>query len=221
MAGFIKRLVTGRPFVHASEHSTMWLFVGLGNPGEAYARQRHNIGFMAVDAIMHDAKSFPEMRKKFKGLYSEASVAGQKTGILKPQTYMNESGASVAQAAKFYKIAADRILVFYDDLDLRPAQIKIKIGGGAAGHNGIRSIHDHLGTPDFWRVRLGIGHPGDKSKVTNHVLGNFAKSDAPWLDVVLHALAQHWTLVGENGPKAYEQAVHESVRTNLKTEEGE
>ncbi|MEM9013654.1 MAG: aminoacyl-tRNA hydrolase [Pseudomonadota bacterium] len=165
----------------------MYLLVGLGNPGSEYERHRHNVGFKAVDAI-GDANNFGEARSKFKGQLREGRLGGRKALILKPQTYMNESGQSVRAAARFYKIELDEIFVFYDELDLAPGKLRTKVGGGAAGHNGIRSIDAHIGNA-FHRIRIGIGHPGDKSKVTRHVLGDFAKSDRDWLDPMLDAIA--------------------------------
>lgn len=169
----------------------MILLVGLGNPGEKYARHRHNVGFMAADAIA-EAHGFGPPRAKFQGEIREGFLSGpggrEKAIILKPLTFMNESGQSVGEAARFYKLDPSDIVVFYDELDLAPGKLRIKTGGGAAGHNGIRSIDAHLGN-GFRRVRIGIGHPGDKSKVTSHVLGNFAKSDQAWLTPLLDAIA--------------------------------
>ena len=165
----------------------MLLLVGLGNPGEKYARHRHNVGFMAVDAIA-GAHGFGPPRTKFQGELREGSLGGDRALILKPQTYMNDSGRSVGEAVRFYKLEPKDVVVFYDELDLAPGKLKVKTGGGAAGHNGIRSIDAHIGN-DFRRVRIGIGHPGDKSRVTNHVLGDFAKADQDWLDPLLSAMA--------------------------------
>ncbi len=165
----------------------MLLLVGLGNPGEKYARHRHNVGFMAVDAIA-DAHSFGPARSKFQGELREGVLGGEKALILKPQTYMNDSGQSVGEAARFYKIEPGDVVVFYDELDLAPGKLKVKTGGGAAGHNGIRSMDAHIGNA-FRRVRIGINHPDDKSRVTNHVLGDFAKADHDWLDPLLSAMA--------------------------------
>ena len=165
----------------------MMLLVGLGNPGEKYAGHRHNIGFMAVDAIAR-AHGFAPWRSRFQGLASEGSIAGVKTLLLKPQTFMNESGRSVGEALRFYKLPLDALVVLYDELDLAPGKLRVKQGGGAAGHNGIRSITAHSGEA-FWRVRLGIGHPGHKAKVTGHVLGDFTKADADWLEPLLDAIA--------------------------------
>jgi len=166
----------------------MLLWVGLGNPEPGMARNRHNIGFMALDtiAIRH---GFTPWRQRFKGLVSEGSVAGEKILALKPQTYMNESGASVQQAVAFYKLATDAITAFHDELDLVPGKVRVKRGGGAAGHNGLRSMDRILGTQDYWRVRLGIGHPGHKERVLGHVLGDFVKQDRDWLLPLLDAVA--------------------------------
>ena len=165
----------------------MQLWVGLGNPGAQYAMQRHNIGFMAVDAIaeLHD---FPPPRKQFQGWTQEGRIGAHKLLLLKPATFMNDSGRSVAEALRFYKLDLDALTVFHDELDLVPFKLKVKTGGGTAGHNGLRSIDQHLG-PDFRRVRLGIGHPGHKDRVTGHVLGNFAKSEIDPLAELLGAVA--------------------------------
>ena len=168
----------------------MWLFVGLGNPGDKYAKNRHNIGFMAIGAIA-DHSGFPPFKSKFQGLLSEGEVGGEKVILLKPQTYMNESGQSVGKAAKFYKIPPARIIVFHDELDLEPCKMRVKDGGGVAGHNGLRSIKAHLGTPDFKRVRIGIGHPGDKNRVSPYVLSDFAKAEGPWVEKMIDSIARY------------------------------
>lgn len=166
----------------------MWLLVGLGNPGSRYAGNRHNIGFMAVDAIVrrHD---FSGWKKAFKGEVCEGRLGGEKALLLKPQTFMNLSGESVQAAVSFHKVDLDRLVVFYDELDLAPGKVRVKKGGGAGGHNGIRSIDQHLG-PEYWRVRLGIGHPGDKNLVSPYVLGNFTSEEGRWLEPFLDAIAQ-------------------------------
>ena len=171
----------------------MLLFVGLGNPGADYARNRHNIGFMAVDAIVR-RHGFSPWRAKFQGEVCEGTIAGDKIVALKPMTYMNESGRSVAAACQFYKIEPKDVVVFHDELDLDPGRLKIKLGGGHAGHNGLRSIGAHIG-PDYRRVRLGIGHPGSKDRVTSHVLGDFAKVDRDWLEPLLDDVAANADLL--------------------------
>jgi peptidyl-tRNA hydrolase, PTH1 family len=169
----------------------MLLLVGLGNPGETYQHHRHNIGFMAVDAIA-EAHAFAAARARFRGAAREGVLPGkggpEKTLILKPTTYMNESGNAVRDAVVFHKVPLDRVFVIYDELDLAAGKVRVKRGGGNAGHNGLRSISAHVGN-DYWRVRIGIGHPGDRERVTGHVLGNFAKSDRAWLDPLLNAIA--------------------------------
>jgi PTH1 family peptidyl-tRNA hydrolase len=166
----------------------MLLFVGLGNPGGKYERHRHNVGFMAVDEIVRRNNFLPE-RARWQALTSEGRVGTEKVIALKPQTYMNESGRAVGEAMRFFKLSPADVIVFYDELDLAFEKVKVKVGGGAAGHNGIRSITSHIGA-DFTRVRIGIGHPGDKSRVTGHVLGDFAKAEEPRLEVILDAIAR-------------------------------
>jgi PTH1 family peptidyl-tRNA hydrolase len=167
----------------------MYLFVGLGNPGAEYAKHRHNIGFMAVDAIA-DTHGFSNWKEKSKGLYSEGKFGTQKVFLLKPQTFMNLSGESLQPLAAFYKIPPENIFVFHDELDLAAGVIKVKKGGGSAGHNGLKSITERLGTPDYYRVRMGIGHPGSKARVNGHVLGNFNDEDYIWLEPLLKNLAK-------------------------------
>lgn len=167
----------------------MRLVVGLGNPGEKYAHNRHNIGFMAADEIVrrHD---FSPWRVKFQGELSEGSINGEKVLVIKPQTFMNESGRSVSEITKFYKIDTADVIVLHDELDLAPGKIKVKRGGGHAGHNGLRSLHSVMGE-GYARLRLGIGHPGDKDRVTGHVLNDFAKSDNAWLEPLLTEIADN------------------------------
>jgi peptidyl-tRNA hydrolase, PTH1 family len=169
------------------------LFVGLGNPGSDFAKNRHNIGFMAVDEIVH-RHSFAPFRSKFQGQLSEGKIAGQKVLILKPTTYMNESGKAVQAAMAFYKLALQDIIVFQDEMDLVAGKIRMKTGGGHAGHNGIRSIQSHIGS-GFQRVRLGVGHPGDKEKVVGHVLKDFSKADQQWLDKMIEAIGENADLL--------------------------
>ena len=176
----------------------MHLLAGLGNPGEKYAGNRHNVGFMAIDAIAAHHK-FPAFRSKFNGLISEKEIAGEKVLLLKPQTFMNESGQSVAAAASFYKLGPEAVTVFYDELDLIPGKVRVKRGGGNGGHNGLRSIDPRLGL-DYRRVRIGIGHPGHKDRVTPHVLGNYAKSEYEPLADLLSAMAAEapWLAEGDD-----------------------
>jgi len=174
----------------------MLLWVGLGNPGAEHARQRHNIGFMAMERIA-DRHRFGPWRARFKGVTSEGQIGGQRIVLLKPATYMNDSGNSVQPAAAFLKIPLADITAFHDELDLAPGKVRVKKGGGAAGHNGLRDMARAFSSPDFGRVRLGIGHPGHKDRVHGHVLGNFAKVDAEWLDRLLDAVADAAPLLAE------------------------
>jgi PTH1 family peptidyl-tRNA hydrolase len=178
------------------------LWVGLGNPEPGMVRNRHNIGFMAVDviAIRH---GFTPWRQRFKGLVAEGTIGSEKILALKPQTYMNASGESVQAAASFYKVPVDAIVAFHDELDLVPGKVRVKRGGGAAGHNGLRSMDHMLGTPDYWRVRLGIGHPGSKDRVLGHVLGDFGKDDRDWLVTVLDAVADAAPLLAQSKPEDF------------------
>ncbi len=166
----------------------MRLVVGLGNPGPKHQNQRHNIGFMAADEIVR-RHGLSAPRSRFQGDVSEGEVAGEKVLVLKPMTFMNESGRSVGEAVRFYKLAVENVFVIYDELDLAAAKMRVKQGGGNAGHNGLRSIDAHLGDTNYWRVRLGIGHPGDKARVTSHVLGDFSKADRQWVERELAAVA--------------------------------
>jgi peptidyl-tRNA hydrolase, PTH1 family len=165
----------------------MKLFVGLGNPGEKYRANRHNIGFMALDRIA-ERHGFGPWRKKFQGLTSEGTIGGERVTLLKPETYMNDSGRSVGEAQRFLKIPLSEIYVFHDELDLAPGKVKVKAGGGNAGHNGLRSISAHTEN-EYKRVRLGIGHPGSKDAVIHYVLNDFAKSERDWLNALLDAVA--------------------------------
>jgi peptidyl-tRNA hydrolase, PTH1 family len=180
----------------------MRLWVGLGNPGPSMARQRHNIGFMAIDRIA-ERHRFAPWRQRFRSLVAEGQVGGEKILAIKPQTYMNDSGEAVQAASAFYKLAPDAITAFHDELDLLPGRVRVKRGGGAAGHNGLRSMDRMLGTPEYWRVRLGIGHPGHKDRVTGWVLGDFARADAPWLDTLLDAVADAAPLLLGQSPEAF------------------
>ena len=180
----------------------MLLWVGLGNPEPGMARQRHNIGFMAIDRIAH-RHGFSPWRTRFKGAVAEGNIGDQRILALKPLTYMNLSGESVQQAASFFKIAPGDITAFHDELDLAAGKVRVKKGGGAAGHNGLRSMDRMLGTPDYYRVRLGIGHPGLKELVTGHVLSDFAKSDQQWLNQLLDAVADTAPLLAAGKPEDF------------------
>jgi PTH1 family peptidyl-tRNA hydrolase len=165
------------------------LWVGLGNPEPGMARNRHNVGFMAIDRIAHRHGLSP-WRQRFRGAVAEGQIGGEKIVALKPLTYMNVSGESVQLASGFYKLPPEDITVFYDELDLPPGKVRVKRGGGAAGHNGLRSLDQHLASPEYWRVRIGIGHPGDKERVLGHVLGNFTAAEESWLHRLLDALSE-------------------------------
>ena len=176
----------------------MQLWVGLGNPGPQYAMQRHNVGFMALDVIA-EMHGFGPVQKKFQGWLHEGRVAGIRVMLLKPATFMNESGRAVGEALRFDKLGTEALTVFHDELDLAPFKVKVKTGGGTAGHNGLRSIDQHLG-PDFRRVRIGIGHPGHKDRVTGYVLGNYAKAEIDDLTGMLAAIGAEaeWLAQGED-----------------------
>lgn len=171
----------------------MRLVVGLGNPGPKYERNRHNVGFMAVDEIVR-RHSFSAWRARFQGHVAEGQIGSEKVLILKPATFMNNSGQSVGEALRFYKLDASDVTVIYDELDLAPTKIKVKQGGGNGGHNGLKSIDAHIGT-DYWRVRIGIGHPGDKSKVTGHVLSDFSKAEWPAFEELIGLMADRFDLM--------------------------
>ena len=175
----------------------MQIWAGLGNPGDSYALHRHNVGFMAAD-IIAEVHDFGPWQKKFRSLVSEGRIGRRKILLLKPQVYMNRSGEAVAEALRFYKLDIEALTAFHDELDLAPMKVKVKVGGGTAGHNGLRSIDAHLG-PDFRRVRIGIGHPGHKDRVTGHVLGNYAKSEMEPLSDLLAAIAAEadWLAAGD------------------------
>jgi peptidyl-tRNA hydrolase, PTH1 family len=183
----------------------MFLFVGLGNPGAKYSGNRHNIGFMAVDAMVR-RHSFSSWRKKFQAEVCDGVIGGEKVLLMKPQTFMNESGRAVGEAARFHDIPLDRIYVFYDELDLEPGKVRVKTGGGAAGHNGIRSIAAHVGA-DFKRVRIGIGHPGVKELVHSYVLNDFAKADGEWIVLLLEGMADDVSLLVEGRDEKFQSKV--------------
>lgn len=163
----------------------MRLLVGLGNPGSGYANNRHNLGFMTVDALV-ERYNLGAWRGKFQGQVAEGRVGNNKVAVLKPTTFMNESGRALSEAIKFYKIDLDDVVVFFDEIELAPGKIRVKKGGGHAGHNGIRSLISHI-SGDFWRVRMGVGHPGHKDRVSGYVLQDFAKSDQDWVRTLVDA----------------------------------
>ena len=184
----------------------MLLFVGLGNPGSQYVRNRHNIGFMAVDAI-RSRHGFPPWKRRFQGVTSEGSLGGERVLLLLPGTFMNESGRAVQEASAFYKIALGEIVVFQDEVDLPPAKLRVKTGGGNAGHNGLRSISAHVGN-DYRRVRLGIGHPGVKEMVHGHVLSDFSKADMQWVEALNEAIADNAELLAKAQDATFQNKVH-------------
>jgi PTH1 family peptidyl-tRNA hydrolase len=183
----------------------MQLWVGLGNPGALYAMNRHNVGFMVVDAIA-EIHGFGPAKKAFQGWTQEGRIGAEKILLLKPATFMNDSGRSVGEAMRFYKLDVSAVTVFHDELDLAPFKVKAKVGGGTAGHNGLRSIEAHIGN-DFHRVRLGIGHPGHKDRVTGHVLGNFAKAEIEPLSALLGAVAAEAGWLAERDDARFMNAV--------------
>jgi peptidyl-tRNA hydrolase, PTH1 family len=184
----------------------MLLFVGLGNPGPQYVGNRHNIGFMAVQAVArrHDISPW---RRKFQGLAVEGNIAGEKVVLLLPGTYMNESGRAVQEAARFYKLEAGQIVVFHDEAELPPGKVRVKIGGGNAGHNGLRSISENIGN-DYRRVRLGVGRPGDKSLMERYVLQDFAKSEWPWVEALCDVIADNAALLVDGKDASFQNKVH-------------
>jgi len=184
----------------------MRLFVGLGNPGSRYARNRHNIGFMAVDEIARAHNAGP-WRKRFQSEAADAVIGGEKVLLLKPQTFMNLSGQAVGEAQNFFKIPLEDVTVFYDELDLPPAKLRVKIGGGNAGHNGLRSISAHCGN-DYRRVRLGIGHPGHKALVQGYVLGDFGKGEEAWVGDLCRIIADNAALLAKGEDGSFQNKVH-------------
>lgn len=184
----------------------MRLFVGLGNPGSQYSGNRHNIGFMAVDRIAQ-RWGFGPWRSRFQADAADGEIGGVKTLLLKPKTYMNESGRSVAEAVRFFKIPVSDVIVFHDELDLAPAKVRVKAGGGNAGHNGLRSITPAIGN-DYVRVRIGIGHPGIKDIVHAHVLSDFAKADREWVICLVDALADNADLLAKGDETGFQNKVH-------------
>src|SRR6266700_5189516 len=184
----------------------MQLFVGLGNPGAKYAHNRHNIGSMAVDEIAR-RHGFLPWRRRFQGEAAEGALDGERVILLRPTTFMNESGRAVQEAANFFKLGTGEITVFQDELELPPAKLRVKVGGGIAGHNGLRSISSHIGN-DYRRVRLGIGHPGVKELVHGYVLSDFAKSDRPWVEALCEAVADNAGLLTTERDSTFQNRVH-------------
>ena len=191
----------------------MLLFAGLGNPGTKYANNRHNVGFMAADAIAR-RHSFAPWSKKFQAEIAEGKIGGEKVLLIKPQTFMNLSGQSVGEAMRFYKVEPSAVTVFYDEIELPAGKVRVKVGGGSAGHNGIRSLDQHIGK-HYRRVRIGVGHPGVKEMVHGHVLGDFAKSDREWLDVLLDAIAGNAELVAKGDENGFMNKITLALREKL------
>jgi peptidyl-tRNA hydrolase, PTH1 family len=188
----------------------MKLFVGLGNPGQEFAFNRHNVGFMAVDAIAA-AHDFPSWRKRFSGVAAEGRLGREPVLLFKPQTFMNESGRAVGEAARFYKLDLGDVVVFHDELDLAPGKVRVKTGGGVAGHNGLKSLSAHIGN-DYVRARIGIGHPGRKDRVTRYVLHDFAKADYGWLEPLLDAIAENAPYLAEGANDKFQSRVAHAVQ---------
>jgi peptidyl-tRNA hydrolase, PTH1 family len=184
----------------------MLVIAGLGNPGAQHARNRHNVGFMAVDAIA-EAGRFGPFRARYQGLAADGLIGETRVILLKPQTYMNESGRSVGAALRYAKLDLSALIVIHDELDLAPGKVRVKVGGGDAGHNGLRSITAHLG-PDYKRVRIGIGHPGDKALVYHYVLSDFAKSEAGWVEAVGRAIAEAAPLLAAGRDASFQNKTH-------------
>jgi peptidyl-tRNA hydrolase, PTH1 family len=187
----------------------MLLIAGLGNPGARYARNRHNIGFMAIEAIAAEHRIGP-FRARFQGAVAEGLIGSERVALLMPQTFMNESGRSVGEAMRFHKIGLDTVVILHDELDLAPAKVRVKVGGGNAGHNGLRSISAHVGN-DYKRVRLGIGHPGDKALVYQFVLNDFAKAEMNWVGAVCDAVARFAALLAQGQDASFQNKIHLAV----------
>ena len=185
----------------------MWLMVGLGNPGPRYAGNRHNIGFMVIDAVVRRHSGFGPWRRRFRGTAAEGPMGGDRVIALKPETFMNDSGLAVAEAANFYKIDLGRIVVFHDEIDLPPAKVRVKTGGGIAGHNGLRSISSHVGN-DYVRVRIGVGHPGAKELVYSYVLGDFAVAERPWVEALSDIIADNAAMLVKGEDSGFQNKVH-------------
>ena len=192
----------------------MLLFAGLGNPGAKYANNRHNVGFMAADAIAR-RHSFSPWSRKFQAEIAEGRIGGEKVLLLKPQTFMNLSGQAVGEALRFYKLDPSAVTIFYDEIDLAAGKLRVKVGGGSGGHNGIRSLDQHIGN-SYRRVRIGVGHPGVKEMVHGHVLGDFSKADREWLDVLLDAVADGADLLARGDDSGFMNRVTLTLRDKLR-----
>lgn len=192
----------------------MLLIVGLGNPGGEYARNRHNIGFMAVEEIARRYR-FSPWKKRFQGQTADGTIGSEKILLLEPQTFMNLSGQSVGAALTFFKLKPEQVIVFHDELDLPPGRMRVKKGGGHGGHNGLRSMDSHLGSKDYWRVRMGIGHPGDKNQVSGYVLHDFAKADQPWVEGLVDACAESLPLLIEGEAERFMNKVSLATKAVL------
>jgi PTH1 family peptidyl-tRNA hydrolase len=190
----------------------MKLFVGLGNLGAEHAQNRHNVGFMAVDAIA-EAHGFPAWRQRFEGSISEGKLGGEKVLLFKPGTYMNASGRAVGEAFRFYKLDLADVIVFHDELDLAPGKVRVKRGGGVAGHNGLRSLSAHIGN-EYFRVRIGIGHPG-RDAVTHHVLSNFSKAERTWMAPLIEAIAKEAPYLAEGAPDKFQSRIANAVQVEV------
>jgi PTH1 family peptidyl-tRNA hydrolase len=197
----------------------MQLFVGLGNPGSSYVWNRHNIGFMVVDAIAKRHGIVP-WRRRFQGVSADGSLAGERLVLLLPGTYMNDSGRAVAEAANFYKLGLPDILVFHDEIDFAPGKVRLKTGGGNAGHNGLRSISAHIGN-DYRRVRIGVGHPGVKELVQMHVLSDFAKSEREWVEALCAIIADNAGLLANREDASFQNKVHLAMQAKGFFDSGE
>jgi PTH1 family peptidyl-tRNA hydrolase len=205
------------PFLKAFDRdNAMKLFVGLGNPGAQYAFNRHNVGFMAVDAIAA-ALNFPAWRKRFSGLVTESRLGREQVLLLKPQTFMNESGRAAGEAMRFYKLDESDVIVFHDELDLAPGKVRVKSGGGVAGHNGLKSLTAHIGN-DYTRVRIGIGHPGNRERVVGYVLHDFPKADYDWLEPLLAAIADAAPLLADGANDKFQSQVAHQTQSPAEPE---
>jgi PTH1 family peptidyl-tRNA hydrolase len=183
------------------DYHTMYLLIGLGNPGNEYAQNRHNVGFMCIDEISR-SYGFPSEKAKFSGFLTEGRIDSEKVYLFKPLSYINKSGGPVAEVSRFFKVPPEHIIVFHDDLNLVPGKVRVKQGGGHGGHNGLRDLDSHLG-PRYWRVRIGIGHPMHKEAVSPYVLSNFSKNDHIWLDPLLPLLADEVHLLFTSSPEQF------------------